>query len=460
MINRLTIQFMILLLCGVLTLQVQAGISLTDKERTYLHSKQKITMCIDPDWMPLEKIDDAKHIGMTADYMAILQKKIGIPIELVPTSSWLQSIKYAKARKCDIFSLAMPTPERLKYMDFTQPYLTIPLVLATTSDKFFVVDISKLEGKKLGVVKGYAFGEILRKKYPHLTIVDVDNLYDGLEKVSHGELYGFIGTLVTIGYESQRNFVGEIKIAGKFDEKWQLGVATRNDEPLLKNIFNKAIADISEKQKQEIVNQWLAVRYDRVINYTDVWPWLIVIAVILLFVQYRFYVLRKYNEQLKQLSITDNLTQIYNRMKLDAELEHQADLYQRYKQPFSVMIVDIDMFKQVNDHYGHQSGDIVLVEFTQIIQKHIRKTDIFGRWGGEEFMLIIPNADIHKAMIQAEKLRLLIAEHNFKIIGHLTASFGVAQFDEQNDTIQKLISKADKALYKAKEQGRNQVVRL
>ena len=216
----------------------------------------------------------------------------------------------------------------------------------------------------------------------------MDSLYDGLEKVNRRELYGFIGTLITIGYESQRNFVGEIKIAGKFDEQWQLGVVIRNDKPLLKTIFDKAIADISEKQKQDILNQWLAIRYEQVVNYRDLWPWLILSAV---FILYRFYVLRKYNEQLKCLSITDNLTQIYNRLKLDAELEQQANLYDRYKQPFSVMIIDIDLFKQVNDRYGHQSGDVVLVEFTQAIKKHIRKTDIFGRWGGEEFMLIIPN---------------------------------------------------------------------
>ena len=458
--TRLLTQLLTAFLCGVFSLMVLAQISLTDEERSYLHSKKKITMCIDPAWMPLEKIEKGKHIGMTADYMAILQKKIGVPIELVPTVSWTQSIEYAKARKCDIFSLAMPTEERLSYMNFTRPYLTIPVVLATKMDKFFVADISRLEGKKLGVVRGYAFGEILRKKYPNLNIIDVDSLYDGLEKVNHGELYGFIGTLVTIGYEAQRNFVGEIKIAGKFDEQWQLGVATRNDEPLLKSIFDKAIADISEKQKQDILNQWLSIRYEQVVNYRDLWPWLILSAVILLFFLYRFYVLRKYNEQLQRLTITDNLTQTYNRLKLDAELEQQANLYHRYKQPFSIMIMDIDLFKQVNDRYGHQSGDVVLVEFTRIIKKHIRKTDIFGRWGGEEFMLIIPNTDIHKAMIQAEKLRLLIAQHNFKIVGHLTASFGVAQFDEENNTIKQLISKADKALYQAKEQGRNRVVRL
>ncbi len=462
--NKLLIKIMILLFACAYYSAAIAQLNLTEEEHQYLQQKRVITMCIDPDWMPLEKIENGQHIGMTADYMRILENKIGIPIKLVKTRSWAQSIEYAKARKCDIFSLAMPTEERLTYMNFTRPYLSIPLVMATRTDKFFIADLTKVKGKKLGVVKGYAFGEILRKKYPYMTIIDVDSLHEGLEKVNKGELYGFIDTLVTIGYEFQRNFVSELKIAGKFDDKWELGVATRNDEPQLLQIFDKAISAITEKQKQQILNQWLAIRYEKVVNYRDLWPWLILMAVILTFIWYRFYVLKKYNEKLKVISITDNLTQMFNRIKLDQELIKQANLYQRYQQPFSVIIIDIDHFKAVNDRYGHQSGDIVLQEFSQLIKDNIRKTDIPGRWGGEEFMLVIPNTCLEDAAVQADKLRLLIAQHSFKVIEHLTASFGVAQFGEEIaggeiDNPQQLIARADKALYQAKEEGRNRVVK-
>ena len=287
-----------------------ASINFTDQEKNYLQEKKQITMCIDPNWMPLEKIDQGKHIGMTADYIAIFQEKIGIPIVLVNTSSWSQSMEFAKNRQCDIFSLAMETEERREYMDFTQPYLSIPLVVATKTDQFFIADISKITDKKLGVVKGYAFAEILRKKYPDMKIVDVDSLHQGLKMVNQDELYGFIGTLVTIGYEFQRNFVGELKIAGKFDENWELGIAARNDEPLLQQVFDTAIEDISEKQKQDILNQWLAIRYEKVINYGDLWQWLIVIAAVLTFFFYRYTVLSKYNAKLELLSVTDKLTQV------------------------------------------------------------------------------------------------------------------------------------------------------
>jgi len=101
----------------------------TPEEQQYLVDKQQITMCVDPDRLPLEAIENGRHIGMTAEYMDLFAEKLGTPIVLVPTEHRADSIDYAKARKCDIFSLAMATPERETYMIFTRPYLNIPLVM-------------------------------------------------------------------------------------------------------------------------------------------------------------------------------------------------------------------------------------------------------------------------------------------------------------------------------------------
>ncbi|MCW8929474.1 MAG: diguanylate cyclase [Gammaproteobacteria bacterium] len=439
---------------------INSEIELTDDELSYLKEKKQVKVCVDPDWMPFEKIDKGEHIGMTAEYIAILEQKIGIPIVLQPTTSWVESIEFAKARKCDIYSLAMETEERKNYMNFTKPYLSIPLVVAAKTDQYFIADFSTLKNKKLGVVRGYAFGEILREKHPEMTFVDVDSLHQGLEMVNHGELYGFIGTLVTIGYEFQRNFVGELKIIGKFDDKWELGIATRNDEPLLYSIFEKSIEDISEKQKQNILNQWLAIRYEKVVDYGRLWKWVVALAVILSFLLYRNFLLKKYNSKLEIISVTDKLTQIYNRVKLDEILEQQEALYKRYKQMYSIMIVDIDFFKRVNDEYGHQAGDQVLIEFSMILREHIRKTDILGRWGGEEFIIISPKTNLNDAFVLAEKLRILIQNYSFSSVGSVTASFGLSERNnDKYSTLDEMVSHADQALYTAKKEGRNRVVK-
>ncbi len=269
-------------------------------EKAYLQNKKQITMCVDPDWMPLEKIDKGVHVGMAADYMALFQQKISLPIILVPTTNWLESIQYAKARKCDIFSLAMPTSERKKYMNFTKPYLEIPLVMAARMNMPFVDDLSSLRGFKIGIVNGYAFGEILRKRFPQMDINDVPSIDKGLQMVDKGKLDGFIGTLATVGYSIQQNFPNELKVAGKFDEHWQLAIATRNDEPLLLSIFNKAISSLTTNQKQDILNRWMAVKFVKGKDYTTLWSVLMVVALGLAFILWRYYALRKYNLKLRE----------------------------------------------------------------------------------------------------------------------------------------------------------------
>ena len=272
---------------------------LMEKEKEYLSHKKDITMCIDPNWMPFEKIEAGKHIGMSAEYINIIEAKIGIPITLVPTKTWMESIEFAKTRKCDILSLVMETPERKKYMNFTKPYLNIPLVVATTNDKFFISDLQKLKGKKISIVKGYAFTELLKIKYPQIQLIEVNNVTEGLAYVVQEKTFGFIDNLTTISYQIQKSFPGELKIAGRMNEKWELGIGVRNDDPILFKIFENTIDSIDEKTKQRILNQWIAVKYEQGTDYRLSWyiltPFLL-LALILLISQY---ILRQYNKNLK-----------------------------------------------------------------------------------------------------------------------------------------------------------------
>lgn len=272
----------------------------TEEEKSFLATKKQITMCVDPDWMPLEKIENGQHVGMSADYFALIEKKLGVPVVLITTQNWSESIEYAKARKCDIFSLAMATPERLTYMDFTDPYLSIPLVLATRSTEMFIADLTSVKEELLGVVKGYAFGELLRSKYPEMQIVDVASVDEGLRHVGQGKIYGFIGTLATVSSTIQKGFSDELKIVGKFDERWELGIATRNDEPLLLSIFNKVINSLDKREHQQILNRWISVKYEKSFDYRLFWRVFSFIGVGMLFLLFRYYTLGRYNRELKE----------------------------------------------------------------------------------------------------------------------------------------------------------------
>jgi len=163
--------------------------------------------------------------------------------------------------------------------------------------------------------------------------------------------------------------------------------------------------------------------------------------------------------ELKEISRTDRLTKVNNRLYTDDILENQFYRYKRDAEVCSVILVDIDHFKSVNDNHGHLVGDKVLVEFARILGLSIRKGDVLGRWGGEEFLIILPHTQLEEAMKLGEKLRKIISENNFPTIGHMSASFGVSTFVEHS-SVDILIDTADKALYESKKNGRNCVTTI
>ncbi|MBA3006003.1 MAG: diguanylate cyclase [Proteobacteria bacterium] len=150
---------------------------------------------------------------------------------------------------------------------------------------------------------------------------------------------------------------------------------------------------------------------------------------------------------------TDALTGLNNRRKLDEALKNEINRAQRYKNSFSIILLDIDNFKEVNDAYGHLVGDDVLKRLTQVLKSSFRQTDIAGRWGGDEFLILLPLQDRGVAVMFAERLRAAIAGSQFPEVGTVTSSFGVAEL-VSGDSVEDLINRADAALYRAKEQGR------
>ncbi len=165
---------------------------------------------------------------------------------------------------------------------------------------------------------------------------------------------------------------------------------------------------------------------------------------------------RLVEEELERQATTDTLTGIYNRLKFSEVLSAEIGRAERYGAPLSLVMLDIDHFKEVNDAYGHQAGDSVLRELARLISANIRNYDSFARWGGEEFMLLAPNDSLENAAALAGKLRAIVQESAFEGAGRVTCSFGVAAY-RAGDTLESFTGRADEALYKAKSGGRNRV---
>jgi diguanylate cyclase (GGDEF)-like protein len=183
---------------------------------------------------------------------------------------------------------------------------------------------------------------------------------------------------------------------------------------------------------------------------------IMIILISLMFMMYLVYYKKK-QDIIKRQATHDALTHVYNRYGINDILRYKIEEYQRYQKVFSIIFFDIDFFKKINDTYGHDMGDYVLQNIAKLATTQIRSSDAFGRWGGEEFIVILPETSLTEAINVAEKLRKTIEKEAFGIVQKVTCSFGVTEVRE-TDNMTTLLKRVDKYLYIAKETGRNRVI--
>ena len=168
-----------------------------------------------------------------------------------------------------------------------------------------------------------------------------------------------------------------------------------------------------------------------------------------------FFCMARSGKKLEMASSTDFLTEIWNRGKGYELLQHEHDRALRYDSHYSLIMFDVDRFKDVNDTYGHPVGDYVLTQIVKLVGDVCRRTDSFSRWGGEEFLLMLPETSLARAMVLAEKVRVSLSSYEFKYVGKVTVSLGVAECTEETLHVDEMLSRVDQALYRAKQSGRN-----
>lgn len=281
---------------------------------------------------------------------------------------------------------------------------------------------------------------------------------------------GYIDSLATIAYQLQREESIDIKVAGLLGFDLQLSMATRADQPLLGFVIAKALDAIGRSEIDRIVSRWLSAQYQPAPDATWLWLVLVPAALVMLGLYLWNDWLRKVNralaeaqaelaeksQALERLSVTDSLTQLSNRRKLDEMLNRSVELSRRNARPLALIMLDLDHFKATNDSYGHQIGDQVLRRVAALIREQCRTTDLPGRWGGEEFLIVCPETEIGAASVLAERLRVRVDACRFDPVQHQTISLGLAEFTA-GDTPDSLLVRADAGLYEAKRLGRNRV---
>ncbi len=443
----------------------------SEKETAYLKQKRKLVLCMASDRLPFGKMDrDGHYIGIDADFLDFLTKKLPVPITISEKINWAGLFQSVKEGQCDFCMGAMKTPKSQQDLDITDPYLVIPNVIATSVNAPFIDDFRKFLAHPMGVVTGSAISETLRSTYPDVPLVTVETVLDGIYKVQRGELFGFIGTMTSIGYHLRQEKIVDIKIAGKMPYDWQPGIGTRKDEPMLGEIFQKLIMSVSEQEKSRLLDQWLSVKVEQKFDYSPFWKVLGGVVILILLSLFWIHKVRKLNRKLieanralKELSRTDGLTGLFNRRIFDEEFNRVFNICKRGSILFAVVILDIDHFKQINDTYGHPAGDECLKRFSAALTKHFQRiSDIVCRFGGEEFGIICTGREARKVNAYVNNLRKYIerlpVDYDSKRIS-FTISAGVyADIPAKDAKPETYLNMADQALYEAKNSGRNRVV--
>ena len=231
--------------------------------------------------------------------------------------------------------------------------------------------------------------ECIRKEYPNLRVMLSSSEMEAFEMVASKKADIAMRSLIVAAYTIKQKGLFTLKIAGQLpDYTNQLRMGILRTEPMLRDILEKGVQSITHEDRAVIVNKYVAIKAQTVSDYQMVYKVIFCFAIGGLFILWRFRELKKHNKELRYLAETDLLTSIYNRTKMEQELLTYVNVSLKDKTPFAILLLDIDHFKVVNDTFGHPMGDRILQEMVQTIRHSIRKHDILGRWGGEEFLII------------------------------------------------------------------------
>lgn len=258
-------------------------ISLSQEERAWLRDHPVIRVAQDPDWPPIEFVNEqGKPSGMAGDYLKLIEQRLGIKFHLVPTTSWQEAYAKLKRWEVDMTTSVAITPERTKFWAFTKPYMKIPIAIFAQWDVTYLAGPRELSGKKVAVVAGYAVNDWIPEDFPKIRLVRVKNAKEGLSLLERGEVFAFIDNMLVVSYYLAKLKVANVKIAGETPYLNAQSMAVRKDWPILVGILQKALDSISPKERDEIYQKWLPLRYEHGFNYTLLWQVLAIFFVIIL----------------------------------------------------------------------------------------------------------------------------------------------------------------------------------
>lgn len=250
---------------------VSYALNLTAQEEAWLAVHPVVRVGIDPAWPPYEFTDkQGEYRGISADYMAIISQKLGIKLAITKDKSWTEVKQKLEQKQLDISPSVAETPQRREFLNFTQPYISFPVVILTRVDESFIGQLEDLQGERVGVEANYFADEVLQKNFPNITRVPYENIHALLSALALKRIDYAVTNHASASYTVQHLQITGIKLASVTPFESPLTIAVRDDWPEFVSVLNKALIDISPQQHQQIRQRWLSVHKQR-LYVADVW---------------------------------------------------------------------------------------------------------------------------------------------------------------------------------------------
>ncbi len=429
------------------------NILLNDNEIKYLENNH-FTLLIESNNIPFAFKLTNKLTGLEIDFWNLISQKLSKPLNIEETIN---------DKMFNIFSNSIKTQfvygfEKKSKPDYllSEPIAQIPIALATKNDKNFITDLSTLKNIKIGVVKNLEIIPTLQKEYPNIDFVEMETINEAILKLQQNKLFALIDNMYTISHKINKDNLNSIKINTLLNHQLNIYLQVEEKNKLFIPILNSAINRFSKEDKNTILNNYQFIFYPKNIDFLFIAkiiiPFILLLAIFIYFnfkLKKEIKKRKEIEQQLSELANKDSLTNIFNRRKIEEICELELLRNKRYKSDLSIIFFDINNFKVINDSLGHHLGDEVLVKISNIIGKSIRNTDSIGRWGGDEFLIILPQTNISQCKNIVSHLEKQLSLIEFSESIKVTCSFGIAPHEE-SDTLDSLLKKADESMYKEK----------
>jgi diguanylate cyclase (GGDEF)-like protein len=446
-------------------------LNFTSEEYAFIAKHDKYTVGMVRDWQPIEfENAQGEPDGINKDILSVIAERAGLELEFKLFDNYDNLIKAFAEQQVDIVAGLAETHDENDNFAYTVPYWDMHWGILHSRLIESKQNINHFYGKELALIKGYSLISEIRKEHPQINITVVDNVEQGLLAVQQGVVDGFVDMLPVVSKLAKRENITPLAIS--VVEELPVGtnrVGVDQSKPVLLSILNKGLMNLDDNKRQQIFDKWFDVKVQtglekRFVAKVAVQIGALIFIIILVIaiwnrkLRQEIKLRKSLEKKMKHMATHDELTGLANRMLLSQQMSTALSIHQRQDLKLAILFIDLDGFKKVNDSYGHEAGDQVLIEVAQRLKDCVRQSDTVARFGGDEFVIMVTG-------IHSKEESTYVAEKAIKAIGepfnmtkgktHIGCSIGIAVYPDDGLEQSDILNMADNLMYRVKTSGKN-----